>query len=177
LGRDPAVGAAGPPATGGPELTYVAPGAAGARWVARPVSLAPGARVRLLAGDGGDYAAAVYASPEGGGGRAPADAACGLALIDLRTGAVEAAYPVCAPRELPTGLALGRTPEGPVAYLALWRRATPADRAFLPAGARLVRLAARTGAPLGEAPANGLPRPAGAGGSLRLAPARAQYGR
>jgi hypothetical protein len=136
----------------------------------------------LLAGDGGDHAAAVYAAaaPPGGGTadpERPPEAPCGLALLDLRTGAVEAAYPVCAPRELPTGLALEGTPEGPVAYLALWHRATPADRAFLPAGARLRRLAARTGAPLGEAPAGGLPRPPAAGGSLLLGPGPAGGGR
>jgi hypothetical protein len=141
------------------------------------VALEPGARAVLLAGDGGDHAAVVYAPAGAGAGRAPPAAPCGLALLDLRTGAVEAAYPVCAPRELPTGLALERTPEGPVAYLALWHRATPADRPFLPAGARLLRLAARTGAPLGEAPTNGLPRPPAAGGSLLLAPGPAGGGR
>jgi hypothetical protein len=139
----------------------------------------------LLAGDGGDAAAVVYtlptvpdATPSRAGGSAAGsspDAPCALALVDLRTGAVAAASPVCAPRELPAGLALEPTPDGPLAYLALWRRATPAGATpaggpFLPAGARLRRLAARTGAPLGEAPVNGLPRPAEAGGSLLLAP-------
>ena len=44
--------------SGGTALTYVPPGGGGA--AARPVPLEPGARVLLLAGDGGDYAAAVY---------------------------------------------------------------------------------------------------------------------
>jgi hypothetical protein len=99
-----------------------------------------------------------------------AAAPCALALVDLRTGAVEAASPLCTPRELPAGLALEHTADGPVAYAALWHRATPAGGPFLPAGARLRRLAARTGAPLGERPVNGLPRPPAAGGSLLLAP-------
>jgi hypothetical protein len=176
LARDPpaAPGYAG--AVGDPGLTYLAPAPAGGGWAARPVALEPGTRAVLLAGDGGDYAAVVYAPSGPGAGRPPPEAPCGLALIDLRTGAVEAAYPVCAPRELPAGLALERTPEGPVAYLALWHRATPADRPFLPAGARLRRLAARTGAPLGEAPIPGLPRPPAAGGSLLLAPGPAGPG-
>jgi hypothetical protein len=159
-------GAAGPAG-----VTYVA--RAGPRWTARAVALEPGARAVLLAGDGGDYAAVVYLLPAGGPpalGAPDPGPACGLALIDLRVGAVEAAYPLCTPRELPTGLALERSAAGPVASLALWHRATPADRVFLPAGARLVRLAARTGTRLGEAPTNGLPRPADAGGSLVLAP-------
>jgi DNA-binding beta-propeller fold protein YncE len=163
-------------AAGDPGLTFVAPAPAGGGWIARPVALEPGARAVLLASDGGDYAAVVYAPSDGGAGRPSPEAPCGLALIDLRTGAVEATYSVCAPRELPTGLALERTPEGPVAYLALWHRAAPADRAFQPAGGRLRRLAARTGAPLGEAPANGLPRPPAAGGSLLLAPGPAGPG-
>jgi hypothetical protein len=129
----------------------------------------------LLAGNGGDAAAVVYARAPGGAGDRPPGAPCGLALLDLRTGAVDAASPVCAPGELPAGLALERTAGGPVAYLALWHRATPAGAApagtpFLPAGARIRRLAARIGAPLGETPTNGLPRPAEAGGSLLLAP-------
>jgi hypothetical protein len=72
---------------------------------------------------------------------------------------------------MPTGLALEDTADGPVAYLALWHRATPAGPGFRPAGARIRRLAARTGAPLGETPVDGLPRPPAAGGSLLLAPA------
>jgi hypothetical protein len=155
----------------GPGLTWVP--RAGAGWAARPVALGPGARAVLLAGDNGDRAAVAYTLPGRSTGDAeglPPEAPCGLALVDLRTGAVEAAYPVCAPRELPTGLALEDTADGPVAYLALWHRATPAGPGFRPAGARLRRLAARTGAPLGEAPADGLPRPPAAGGSLLLAP-------
>jgi hypothetical protein len=177
LARDPAAAPGYTRAAGDPGLTYVAPTPAGGGWAARPVALEPGVRAVLLAGDGGDHAAVVYAPQGAGPGWATPDAPCGLALIDLRTGAVEAAYPVCTPREFATGLALEQTPEGPVAYLALWRRATPADRAFLPAGARLLRLAARTGAPLGEAPTNGLPRPPAAGGSLLLAPGPAGGGR
>jgi hypothetical protein len=181
LARDPAAAPGSARAAGGAGLTHVAPAGAGGG-AARPVALEPGARAVLLAGDGGDHAAVVYTvdAPPGGGaagpGRPPA-APCGLALLDLRTGAVEAAHPVCAPRELPAGLALERTPEGPVAYLALWRRATPADRPFLPAGARLRRLAARTGAPLGEAPLAGLPRPPSHGGSLVAAPGPGGAGR
>ena len=180
---------AGEPAdAAAPGLTYVA--RAGRGWTTRPVPLEPGARAVLLAADGGDYAAVVYLLPAGGpprpgatgdgagrrgAGEVPDPApvpgpACGLALIDLRVGAVEAASPVCTPRELPTGLTLERTAAGPVASLALWHRATAAAGAFLPAGARLVRVAARTGAPLAAALLRGLPRPAAAGGSLVLAP-------
>ncbi|MGH2350224.1 MAG: hypothetical protein ACRDJN_01250, partial [Chloroflexota bacterium] len=42
-------------------LTHVAPADGG--WVARPVSLAPGALVTQLAGDGGHYAAVAYHVP------------------------------------------------------------------------------------------------------------------
>jgi hypothetical protein len=176
LARDPIAAGGQPGAAGDPGLTYLTPAPAGGGWAARPVALEPGARAVLLAGDGGDHAAVVYALQGAGPGRTAPDAPCGLALIDLRTGAVEAAYPVCTPRELATGLALEQTPEGPVAYLALWHRATPADRPFQPAGARLRRLAAHTGASLGEAPAAGLPRPPAAGGSLLLAPGPVEGG-
>jgi hypothetical protein len=162
-------------------LTYVA--RTGRGWMARPVPLGAGARAVLLAGDGGDHAAAVYVPPIGeaggagqaapGGGREPPGAPCALALIDLRTGAVEAAYPVCTPRELPTGLALQRATGGHTVYLATWNRAAPpgqSDQGLALAGARVRRLVARTGALLSEAPLNGLPRPPAAGGSLLLAP-------
>jgi hypothetical protein len=149
---------------GGParaEVTYVAP--LGDRLVARPVTLEPGARAVLLAGDGGDYAAVAYARP------ARDEPACGLVLVDLRTGRAEAPHLACTPRELVAGVALERSSEGPIVYLALWRRAAPPDRTFAPAGARLLRLTARSGAPLAEAPLDGLPRPAAYGGSLLFA--------
>jgi hypothetical protein len=158
-------------------LTFVA--RTGTRGHARPVPLPPGSRAMLLAGDGEDVAAvytlraaATDAGVAGGGAVEGAPGpGCGLALIDLRRGEVDRMYPVCAPREVPTGLALERTSEGPMAYLAVWRPASRAvDGTFLPAGARLLRLAARTGVTLAQTPLGGLPRPPAAGGSLVLAP-------
>jgi hypothetical protein len=148
-------------------LTFVT--RAGARGSARPVTLPPGGRAVLLAGDGGSAAAAVYTLRDAAG-REPGPA-CGLALIDLRRGEVAQTFPVCAPREVPTGLALERTGEGPVAYLAVWRPAVrTADGSFLAAGARVLRLEVDTGAATAQAALGGLPRPAAAGGSLLLAP-------
>jgi hypothetical protein len=153
-------------------LTLIARTSDSSGWGARPVHLGAGARAVLLAGDGGAYAAVVYASPADGDANQLPAAPCRLALVDLRSGAVEADYPVCARSELPTGLALEDAASGLVAYLTLWRQAIPAGTsgAFRPAGTRTVRLEARTGAPVAEVPSDGLPRPATAGGSLVLAP-------
>jgi len=179
LTRD-AAAAPGDPAGGqSAGLTYVSRDGVRGGWVARPVALGPGARALLLAGDGDAHAVALYTvapvgppeppGPPGPSG-SPAEAPCGVAVIDLRTGTVEATHPVCTFRELPTGVALERAAGGAVVSLVLWHRATPPGRDLLPAGARLVRLAARTGTLLGEAPLSGLPRPPAHGGSLLRAP-------
>jgi hypothetical protein len=160
-------------------------------WEATPVLLEPGTRVLLLAGDGGDYAVAVYAlatppagdpdaaAPRAGAGdpaASPSSSPCRLALIDLRSGTVEHVHPVCTSRDLPTGLAMEDTPGGPVAYLALWSQAAQGAQAgqeeatFAAAGARIVALQARAGLQLDVVPLTGLPRPIPFGGSLLLAP-------
>jgi hypothetical protein len=144
--------------------------------VAHRVPLDQGGRPVLLAGDGGAYAAVAYVLPVDGGGAAaasdPGRAApgCRLALVDLRTGRVVVTHPACAARDLATGLALWRTPAGPVAFLALWSRAETGAGGRAPAGARIMAVQALTGRVLEVAPLAGLPRPAAAGGSLVLAP-------
>jgi hypothetical protein len=100
------------------------------------VPLERGARAVLLADDGGDHAAAAHGVAGAAGARAaPTEAPCGLALLDLRTGAVAAACPLSAPPEPPTGLALQPTAAGPVATVPPVRRggAAGADPARPPA--------------------------------------------
>ena len=93
-------------------------------WASRPVALEPGAVARVIAGDGARHAVAAYAlRGEGGGTPGPA---CRLALIGLADAVVERALPVCAgERDLVQALALERGPDGPIAYVALWRQAAP----------------------------------------------------
>jgi hypothetical protein len=141
-------------------------------WTSRPVALEAGAQVRLLAGDG-QQAAVVYTAGAQPGG------VCRLALVDLGSGEVTATHTVCQPRDVVTGLALEATPAGSIAYVAIWTPASdpasartaaqdrPADAKQ--ARARIVALAAQSGAIVGEAPLSGMPRPAVSGGSLVLA--------
>jgi hypothetical protein len=146
----------------------------GAGVAERPVPLEPGSRAVLLAGDGGSYAAVVYvltSSPAADGLDAarPGGTSCRLALVDLRSGASEAAHTVCGAGDLPTALALETTAAGPVAYVAVWSRAAQGSMGPRAAGARIVAVQARTGAALATLPLAGLPRPASSGGSLILA--------
>jgi hypothetical protein len=168
LSGDPALGSV---------LTYAtrAPDSDSPGVVERAVPLEPGARAVLLAGDGGAYAAVVYVfaaatARDGTDSGRSATAACRLALVDLRSGAVEAAHTVCGPGDLPTGLAMETTAAGPVAYFAMWSRASQGSASSRAAGARIVAVQAKTGAMLATVPLAGLPRPVSSGGSLLLAP-------
>jgi YVTN family beta-propeller protein len=83
------------------------------------VTVEPGAQLTWLAGDGDGHAAVVYL-----GGTAEDTMArwrCNVALIDVGSGAVERAHPVCAEGERPTGLALVDGLDGPTAFVGLWR--------------------------------------------------------
>src|SRR5206468_2462460 len=105
-----------------------------------------------------------------GRGLGAAGRGCRLALVDLRSGNLQAPHPACDPRDIVTGLALAATSAGPVAYLAIWRPAALVNGEMRPAGAQVVELSAATGALIAETPLTGLPRPAAAGGTLALAP-------
>jgi DNA-binding beta-propeller fold protein YncE len=140
----------------GGELTLVT--LAAGVWGARPVSLEPGARQVLLAGDGGDHALVAYQLPGTTGN--PAEARCRLVLVDLGAGDVAPPRTVCRGPESVVGLALDDPPGGdPIAYLAVWRspaRGDP-DGCEPPPGGRIVAVRARTGAPVAAAPLAGVP--------------------
>jgi hypothetical protein len=134
-------------------LTYVA--RAGSTWVARPLALEPDASAVAVAGDG-QYAAAAL-STIWAPGATPAQRACRLTLVDLRTGTVGRRWPVCRPGEEPAGLAMDADAGGPVAYVAL--RARPDERhEDRSAGqGRIVAVDLATGLPMAEAPVVGKP--------------------
>jgi hypothetical protein len=158
-----------PGPTGG--LTHVARESGG--WAARPVALEPGARARLLAVDG-DAAVVAYEEP-------PADAdpvpegnparRCRLALVDPRTDTAAPTPPVCRAGETVVGLAVERTPGGPVAYLALAGRQGGGGPAAPAARGRVVMVAVDSGAALGSYPLAGPPQ------ALVLAPGPGRRGR
>jgi DNA-binding beta-propeller fold protein YncE len=148
-------------------LTYVA--RAGSTWVARPLALEPDASAVAVAGNG-QYTAAVVFTLRGPGAT-PAQRACRLALVDLRTGTVGRRWPVCRPGDEPTGLAMDTDAGGPVAYVAL--RARPDER-HEDRGAgqgRIVAVDLTSGLPVAETPLAGEP------GALVLAAAPGSTGR
>jgi hypothetical protein len=154
----------------------------GAGLVEQPIPLEPGARAVLLAGDGERYAVvisllALPLADDGAGESRRSGAVCRLALVDLRSGTVEAIHTVCAPGDLPTGLAMETTAAGPIAYVAVWSRAAQVGANLRLAGARVVAVQARTGRMLAALPLAGLPRPISSGGSLILAAGRNGAGR
>jgi hypothetical protein len=138
-------------------------------WASRPVALEPAAVARLIAGDGARHAAAAYALRSEGAGRP--GPACRLALIGLSDAAVERTLTVCTgERDSVQALALERGPDGPIAYVALWRQATPGAG---PGGARLAAVHLPTGAVRASAPLPGVPEqvlvaPAPDGAARRL---------
>jgi hypothetical protein len=159
-------------------LTLAAPGGALTRlhrsgwdgvWASRPVVLETGAIAWLIAGDGARHGAAAYALRSVGAGRP--GPACRLALIGLADAAVERTLPVCAGAgDSVEALALERGPDGPVAYVALWRQAAPGAG---PGGARLAAVHPQTGAVRASTPLPGVPEqllvaPAPDGASRRL---------
>jgi hypothetical protein len=98
-------------------LTHVA--RRGGVWTARPVALAPGAQVTMLAGSGGPLAAVVYVVPAGARvparsgpgvnaatGAALGPVTCWLAIVDLRSGRAVQTHPACGRDETVTGLAV-----------------------------------------------------------------------
>ena len=122
-------------------------------WASRPVALEPGAVARVIAGDGARHAVAAYALRSEGAGRP--GPACRLALIGLADAAVERTLPVCAgERDSVQALALERGPDGPIAYVALWRQAAPGAG---PGAARLAAVHPQTGAVRASAPLPGVP--------------------
>ncbi len=136
-------------------------------WASQPVALEPGAVARVIAGDGERHAAAAYALPSERAGRP--GPTCRLALIGLADAAVERTLPVCAgERDSAQALALARGPDGPIAYVALWREATPGGG---PGSGRLAAVHPATGAVLASAPLPGIPE------QLLLAPAPEGPGR
>jgi hypothetical protein len=149
-------------------LTHLRRTGRGGAWASRPVAPEPDAVVQSVAGDGARHAAAAYALRSRETGRV--GAACRLAHIDLPSGRVERTLPVCGgPPDAIEALALARSPEGPVAYVALGRRA--ASGAPEPGGGRLAALHLATGAVLASAPLPGAPE------QVLLAPAPEGAGR
>jgi hypothetical protein len=143
----------------------------GGAWVPQPVAPEPGAVIRLVAGDGAHHAAAAYAPrSEDAGVRG---AACRLALIDAVNGRVERTATVCAGgADTVQAIALRRGPDGPVAFVALWRQAAAAPGGS-PAGGRLATVHLQTGAAVASAPLPGVPEqllvaPAPEGAGQRL---------
>ena len=117
------------------------------------MALEPGAVARLIAGDGDRHAVAAYALRREAAGRP--GPVCRLALIDLEGASVERALPVCAgERDAVQALALERGPDGPTAYVALWREASPGAG---PGGGRLAAVHLPTGAVRASAPLPGVP--------------------
>ncbi len=142
-------------------LTLLRRGGREDAWASRPVALEPAAVARLITGDGGHHAVAAYALRSAGAGRP--GPACRLALIGLADAAVERTLPVCAGEgDSVQALALAPGPDGPLAYVALWRQAAPGAG---PGGARLAAVHPQTGAVRASAPLPGVPE------QLLLAPA------
>jgi hypothetical protein len=149
-------------------LTHLGRTGPGGAWTSRPVAPAPDAVVRSVAGDGAHHAAAAYALRSHDTGLV--GPACQLALIDLSSGRVERTLPVCGgPADAVEALALARGPDGPVAYVALGRRA--ASGAPAPGGGWLAAVHPASGAVLASAPLPGAPE------QVLLAPAPAGAGR
>ena len=134
-------------------LTHLGRTGHGGAWTSRPVALEPGAVAQLVAGDGARYAVAAYAlRSQDPWGLGPA---CRLALIDVRGGRVEGTLPVCGgPADAVEALALESGPDGPTAYVALWRSAAPGAA---PAGGRLAAVHLATGVVRAGAPLPGVP--------------------
>ena len=150
----------------------------GARWAPRRVGLPAGASATHLAGGAGPWAAATY-DPARAGGPPAGPAACRLALVDLRSGAVARTHAVCRAGERQTALALQHTP-APIAYVGLVAPPASAEQRGPggpplagPAGAargQLLALQALTGALVAAVPLAGepsllavAPAPGGAG--------------
>jgi DNA-binding beta-propeller fold protein YncE len=151
-------------------LTHL--GWAGEGWAARPVALLGPAREARLAGDGGRYAVVVDREPVAPAtDPAAALPGCRLTLIDVPAAAVAATAPVCGPHDLPTGLALGDGPAGPVAYLGVWQLRPAAEAGAAGAAGRVVAVDARTGATVAALPLEGRP------GLVALGPAPGRLGR
>jgi DNA-binding beta-propeller fold protein YncE len=141
---------------------------AGNAWVSRPIDLHPRARGVQIAGDGGRYAVAVY--------RIQTDPAiaewtpCRMALIDLESGRIDRTHHLCAADEIVQDVALENGTSGPIAYLAMWRRATQAPGATNTGSGRIQVVQAETGASLGFLPLAGVP------GRIMLAPSSERLG-
>jgi hypothetical protein len=122
-------------------LTHVA--ATGAGWVARPLTLEPGATVLQMAGDGGRYAAVIYRRrPEGPAAALPQR----VALVDLLDGAVALTHPVGAPGDSVTALAVENGSAGPAVYAGTWSPPRLAGGRWVPAAGRLLAVDAHSGA-------------------------------
>jgi hypothetical protein len=132
-------------------------------WTVSQLPLEPDAKVRLVAGDGGRFAAVAYRAPlPRHDGSSPVGLACRLALVDLLRGEVHRTHTVCGPLEAVGGLALEDGPQGPIAHVGIW----PPGR-----GGRLVSIQMETGAPLASLALAGKPA------LLQLVPARDPPGR
>ena len=125
-------------------------------YTATPIDLGADSRAELIAGDGGRYAAVIYASSTW-----PPAFPCGLAILDLRDGAVVGTHHLCGDGDVVQGLALATDAGGPVVYVALW------DMSASSGGeGRIVMLDGLTGAPLASLRLSMIP------GSLAVAPAQ-----
>ena len=138
-------------------LTFVT--RAGDGWVTRPVPLEAGARVTLLAGDGGRLAVAAYSvsAATGQGAAGP----CRLALVDLLDGSVRSAYTACGMQETALSLALDAgkgDQDGATAYLGLWRAPAVASAAHASGTGRVLALGALSGRPRAVRQLAGAPR-------------------
>jgi len=151
------------------EMTYLS--RRGAGYVPRAVNLEARAREGQMASDG-RYAVIAYHLPgPSGPGAGPR---CRMSVVDLAEGSLLATHRACDAFESVFTLAVEPGPEGPLAYLGIWRWPhAAADGGWSPGGGRLVVLDAISGAvrdvlPLAGAPSSASIATEPYGGARRL---------